>query len=97
MATNFYGSICLTDIPKEIIETGKNSKKYLNIEVKERRTPSQWGHTHYIKATDRNKVIADTNRLYIGDLRPSKYNDAVPIPTASKQQPTESTDPLLPF
>ena len=37
----FYGSLCLTDIPKELITVGKNGKKYLNIEIGERRQPSQ--------------------------------------------------------
>ena len=30
---NYYGSICLSDIPKEVIKEGKNGKKYLNITV----------------------------------------------------------------
>ena len=39
---NYYGSICLTDIPKEVIKTGKNGKKYLNISIWEREKPSEW-------------------------------------------------------
>lgn len=45
-----YGSLCLTDIPKELITTGKNGKKYLNIVVNKRREVSQFGMTHYVKA-----------------------------------------------
>lgn len=50
MDENLYGSLCLTDIPKELITTGKNGKKYLNIVVNKRREVSQFGMTHYVKA-----------------------------------------------
>ena len=53
MDENLYGSLCLTDIPKELITTGKNGKKYLNIVVNKRREVSQFGMTHYVKAMSR--------------------------------------------
>lgn len=52
---NLYGSICLTDIPKELITVGKNGKKYLNVVINARREVSQYGYTHYIKAYCKNR------------------------------------------
>lgn len=70
----FYGSLCLTDIPKELITTGKNGKKYLNIEIGERRQPSQYGATHYVKASVKAEQKRDGVNYYIGDLKPSRYD-----------------------
>lgn len=75
MAENFYGSICLTDIPKELITTAKNGKKYLNVVVNQRREVGQYGHTHYIKAYAKKGTIAPDVNLYIGELKPSDYNN----------------------
>lgn len=69
---NLYGSICLTDIPKELITVGKNGKKYLNVVVNARREVSQFGHTHYIKAYCRREQQRDGVNYYIGDLKPGK-------------------------
>ena len=74
-ASNFYGSICLTDIPKELITTGKNGKKYLSIVVNERREPGRFGHTHYIKAYAGKDSRIDSSALYIGELKPSKFEN----------------------
>ena len=49
--SNFYGSICLSDIPKRLIEDGKNGKKYLRIEVREMKQAGQYGDTHFIVAS----------------------------------------------
>lgn len=72
--SNFYGSICLSDIPKELIKTGKNGKKYLSILVNERRTPSSFGHTHCIKAYVRREEQEQGKNYFIGDLKPSDIN-----------------------
>ena len=61
MANNFYGSICLTDIPKSLITTGRNGKKYLNVVVNERREVGQYGQTHYIKAYARKDAVPPGN------------------------------------
>src|SRR5690606_26316526 len=36
-------SICLTDIPKEHITTGKNGKEYVNLVVNKKKEVDQWG------------------------------------------------------
>lgn len=75
MAENYYGSICLSDIPKELITTAKNGKKYLNVVVNQRRKIGQYGHTHYIKAYAKKGTVAPGTNLYIGELKPSEFQD----------------------
>lgn len=48
---DFYGSICLSDIPKELIKEAKNGKKYLNINITQIKGGSdKHGNTHTIRA-----------------------------------------------
>ena len=101
----FYGSICLSDIPRELISTGQNGKKYLNIEIGERRQPSQFGATHYVKASVKQEQKRDGVNYYIGDLKPSRFDNggqpqqgAAATPPAQTQAfntPDENGD--LPF
>lgn len=72
---NLYGSICLSDIPKELITTSKNGKKYLNIEVNELRQPSQYGATHAVKMSVKKAECKDGVNYYIGNLKPSKFGN----------------------
>lgn len=99
---NLFGSICLTDIPKELITTAKNGKKYLNIEVKQMRQPSQFGHTHTVKASVKRDERQEGVNYYIGNLKVSKFgNDGeVQVATTVEQAPAFSApnDPNdLPF
>lgn len=88
MSTNFNGSICLTDIPKECITTGKNGKKYLNIYVNERQQPSQYGHTHYIKvAQPKDVTLPEGTKLFIGDLKESSFSQQSQQTQSTTQQP----------
>lgn len=72
---NLYGSLCLTDIPKELITVGKNGKKYLNVVVNERREVSQFGMTHYVKAYCKKEQQREGVNYYIGELKPSDYQE----------------------
>lgn len=72
---NLFGSICLSDIPKELITTAKNGKKYLNIEIKQMRQPSQFGHTHTVKASVKRDERQEGVNYYIGNLKLSKYGN----------------------
>lgn len=86
----FYGSLCLTDIPKELITTGKNGKKYLNIEIGERRQPSQFGATHYVKASVKAEQKRDGVNYYIGDLKPSRYDNNQPSQQTAPETPQQA-------
>ena len=70
---NYYGSICLTDIPMELITEGKNGKKYLNIVINERKEVSQYGMTHYVKAYCKKENKREGVNYYIGEVKPSSY------------------------
>lgn len=75
MSVNLYGSICLSDIPKELIITHSNGKKYLNVSINERReTDRTYGTTHNIKIDPPKGVPTDGLKLYIGNLKPSAYS-----------------------
>jgi len=42
-------SVCLSDLPAEHIQTGKNGKKYINLNVQKRQNGAdQYGKTHYL-------------------------------------------------
>ena len=89
-----FGSICLSDIPRELMRTNeKNGKVYLSVIVAERREASKYGYTHYIKAYAKRGEVADNTNLYIGELKPSQYdneNNNAPATNAAPQ-------PELPF
>lgn len=86
----YYGSICLSDIPRELITTAKNGKKYLNIEIGERRQPSQYGATHYVKASVKQEQKQDGVNYYIGDLKPSKFDGGQPQQSAAPAQQSQA-------
>lgn len=92
MADNYFGSICLSDIPKELITVGKNGKKYLSIVVNTRREIGQYGHTHYIKAYAKKGTVASEVNLYIGELKPSQQQPAQAA--GQTVQPTVDNDDL---
>jgi hypothetical protein len=42
-------SICLDDLPSEYITTGNNGKRYIKINVNEKREADEWGNTHSVE------------------------------------------------
>lgn len=99
MEQNLFGSICLTDIPKELITTAANGKKYLTIVVNERREPSRYGHTHYIKAYCKKENQQPDVNYYIGELKPSIISTAAPVssPFPDYEEPSAEKEDELPF
>ena len=91
MADNLYGSICLSDIPKELITTARNGKKYLNVVVNQRREVGQFGHTHYIKAYAKKGSVGPDTNLYIGELKPSEFQSGQ-AQSRPANQPTGQED-----
>jgi len=77
-----YGSICLTDIPKEMIQTASNGKKYLNIEVFRMKQPSQYGHTHCISVSCKKEDKKEGVNYYIG-----KMKESVQTPVQQSSEP----------
>lgn len=69
-----YGSLCLSDIPKELITTGTNGKKYLKIQVGGHKTASRFGMTHYVKAYVKKEQVRQDTNYYIGELKESNFH-----------------------
>lgn len=86
---DYFGSICLSDIPKELIRTGKNGKKYLSIDVRERREPSQYGDTHFIKAYCKKSEQKEGVNYFIGELKQSVYSEQKPFEVAANNPTPE--------
>lgn len=93
--SNLFGSICLSDIPKELITTARNGKKYLNIEIKLMRQPSQYGHTHTVKASVKKGERKEGVNYYIGNLKVSKYGSESEDAQKSEVAETLSSPPAF--
>jgi len=90
-----YGSICISDVPRELLKKADNGKVYLNIAVSKRREPSQFGDTHNVIAS----VPADKRKegdkpLYIGNMR-EHVPQVVSTQDVENMPSAEDTD--LPF
>lgn len=84
-----YGSICLSDIPQELITISqKNGKKYINIAVSERKEVGKFGDTHNISVSvPKDQRKSDDKPIYIGNLKTWNNNESSNVP----QQPTSSS------
>ena len=105
MAVFYSGIINLSKIPKDLIRENRNGDKIIYVDFAERRAPSQYGDTHYLKMND----SATRTQHYIGDFRPRTIgNDAdgaigqntaptapAPAPAADNSLEPQSDD--LPF
>lgn len=53
------GSICLSDIPKELFKKVEckdgSTKIYLNVAILERKRPSTYGHTHVMSCSPKQE------------------------------------------
>jgi len=73
------GSICLSDIPKELIKKvetkqigsdGKPiTKLFLNIAVMETAEPSKFGHTHFISCAPKKEERVEGRSYIIGNFK----------------------------
>lgn len=78
MANNLYGSICLSDIPKQYITTGKNGKKYIQVNIWANRDgEDRFGNTHSVQvALNKEQREKDQQRYYIGNLKEQGHQPA---------------------
>ena len=85
----YTGIINLSRIPKELIRENRNGDKIVYADFSERRTPSQYGDTHYLKLYD------STNRqqIYIGDFRPSNFTKTADAPAPAAPAPADDDLP----
>ncbi|MBQ6286249.1 MAG: hypothetical protein IJK73_01160 [Bacteroidales bacterium] len=70
---NLIGSICLSDVPQKFVRIGKDGKKYLPVYIGQRRQPSQYGHTHFVKVYVPKDRREEGVEYFIGEAKPSEY------------------------
>lgn len=93
---NLYGSICLSDIPKEQIKAAPNGKKYLTIEIAPRRDGSdKLGNTHWIRCyVHKDAKVAGVN-YYIGGVKESQWGGATAQPAQGQVSTATETSPQV--
>lgn len=94
---NLYGSICLTDIPKELFRKADNGKVYLNLRIYERKEIGKFGHTHVASCAPRKDEQKEGVNYFCGDFKvsePQQYAPPTPEQVAA-MPPDENND--LPF
>lgn len=72
MSDFMYGSICVSDVPKELFKKADNGKVYLNIMIGRRREVSEYGDTHNVIASARvirRKLIRSYDKSQSGPAR----------------------------
>ncbi len=93
---DFYGSLCLSDIPARLIKEGKDGKKYLNINIVERKQPSEYGETHFIAASCKKEEQVEGENRFIGGCQPF-VKKASPTPADIDAMPVAENKDDLPF
>ena len=94
---NLYGSICITDIPKELFRKADNGKVYLNLRIYERKEIGKFGHTHVASCAPRKDEQKEGVNYFCGDFKvsePQQYAPPTPEQVAA-MPPAEPDD--LPF
>ena len=94
-------SVCLTDLPKEAIQTGKNGKKYINLVCDKRKAESQFGETHtlYVSQTKEQRE-AKEDKVYVGGGKEFIFGGNEQQKQQAKSQPKAAPiedDDSLPF
>lgn len=106
MSDFLYGSLCLSDIPRELIKevTLKNGekKKFLSISVSRRKEARSFDggkttYTHFVSCSPRKEERREGVNYFIGDLR--EWNDqpqgfAPPTPEEIAAAPAAAVDEL---
>lgn len=101
------GSICLSDIPKELIKQAKDGKCYLNINVRMKREPQTYTngdisrtYTHSVQcacAKDKQRTDVKPGYYYIGDLETYTFAPAAPVTMESIDNAPAANVDALPF
>ena len=88
--------MCLSDIPARLIKQGKDGKKYLNINIVERKQPSEFGETHFIAASCKKEEQVEGENRFIGGCQPF-VKKASPTPADIEAMPAAEETDDLPF
>ena len=94
-------SICLSDLPKEKIQTASNGKKYINLVVDKRKEAGKYGETHtlYVSQTKEEREAKD-DKKYVGSGKEYAYNgqhDNASKASGHQAKEQEQSNDGLPF
>ena len=95
-----YLDLCLSDIPKELIKTASNGKKYLKAIINPRQQPDSDGYDHYVAAfVPKDQRQQGDRPAFFGRAQEKHYEDLPadnrrPTP---RQQPADDGTDGLPF
>lgn len=98
-------SICVDDIPKDKITTGKNGKRYLNLVVDKRKEKDKFDndHTVYISQS-KDERTAKLPKVYVGNGKELVFGGQQAAPQAQSTtytppayDPHSGNDSDLPF
>lgn len=96
----FIGSICLSDIPRDVMKKvmckDGRERIYLNVSLVPRKEVSQFGHTHFISCQPKKEDRVDGVNYIIGDMKPLETIQPV-TPETIEAAPPVSSDDDLPF
>lgn len=98
MSTLYNGSICLSDIPKNKINEGKNGKKYLNVTLWVNDNPDQYGNIGSVQVSQtKEQREAQEKKVYIGNFKQPQVVAQGTIPASGTTYASADTNDDLPF
>ena len=87
-----YLDICLSDIPRDLIKTAANGKKYLKAIIRPRQEADRDGYDHYIAAwIPRDQRNDDDRPAFIGRAQDKDAQQQEQQPR-QRQQPAQRPD-----
>lgn len=101
MSNFMIGSIDLSKIDKNLIRSVKmkdgSTHLFLNVTVTKRKSPSQFGDTHFISTAPKGTPQEERNKFIIGDLKEWEENRISMEEIKSAPFITEAEKSDLPF
>lgn len=102
--SNLFGSICLSDIPREqmkkvMCKDGKE-RIFLNIFIGEKSKPSEFNgrkYTHFVSCAPKQEERVEGRNYYIGELQTNTPQPSMPTTEDVESAPSVSQDDDLPF
>ena len=102
--SSYFGSICLSDIPREqmkkvMCKDGKE-RIYLNIFIGEKSNPQEFNgrrYTHFVSCKPKPEERVDGVNYYIGELQTYEPQQTAPTAEQIQSAPSVSQEDDLPF
>lgn len=92
------GSICFSDIPKEVIKAVEckdgQIRNYFKVAIIERNYVSRLGYTHFISCSPKKEERKEGVNYIIGDVKPLERKESTPTPEEIDNAPIADPDDL---